>query len=119
VRAELAVASKSAWPLLEECLTQLDAWDALERAARETRVPTALRARLHTWFDGFRTLKLIHGLRRIGFASVPYREALAAPWSPVAPDAANAPVDVLRRALAAHLAREPVCHGVCAAEPSS
>ena len=31
----------------------------------------------HTWFDSFRTLKLIHALRDAGIPSLPYPEALA------------------------------------------
>jgi hypothetical protein len=98
--------------VLDAALGDLGAWDALARADRETRGPDALRAHLHTWFDGFRTLKLIHALRRGGFASVAYREALAAPWSPVSAAAGDAPVDVLRRALADHLADGPARRGV-------
>jgi hypothetical protein len=112
VRAELAQTAAGVWPLLEAQLSELGAWEALAAADRETRDENALRARLHTWFDGFRTLKLIHGLRRAGLPSVPYREALAAAWSPVAKEAAEAPVDVLRRALADQLARGPARRGV-------
>jgi hypothetical protein len=115
VRAALAATCDHAWPLLEDVLDGLGAWDALARAARETRAPTALHARLHTWFDGFRTLKLIHGLRRRGLASIAYREALSAAWCPVAGEATHAPVDELRRAMAEHLAREPRCRGVTTA----
>jgi hypothetical protein len=111
-RAQLAVAADAAWGVLDAALGDLGAWDALARADRETRGPAALRAHLHTWFDGFRTLKLIHALRRGGFASVAYREALAAPWSPVSAAAGDAPVDVLRRALADHLADGPARRGV-------
>jgi hypothetical protein len=118
-RAALATTCEHAWPLLEDVLNELGAWDALASAARETRAPTALRARLHTWFDGFRTLKLIHGLRRRGLASIAYREALAAPWCPCAREAAHAPVDELRRAMAARLAREALCQGVMATVETS
>jgi hypothetical protein len=31
---------------------------------------------LHTWFDGFRTLKLLHALQRSGLAQAPWYEAL-------------------------------------------
>jgi hypothetical protein len=112
VRAWLATAVHTDWPLLDAAIGDLGAWDALERAERQARDPAALRARLHTWFDGFRTLKLIHALRRGGLPSVAYREALAATWSPVSREAAEAPVDVLRRALAEHLAKGPARRGV-------
>lgn len=111
-RAELEGRAGAEWVRLEAVLTELGAWDALRRASHEVRVSAALRARLHTWFDGFRTLKLIHGLRRRGLDSTPYRRALAASWSPVAREAEEAPVDELRRRLAQHLSSQPAFVGV-------
>jgi hypothetical protein len=112
VRLLLASEAREGWRALEAVLDELGAFAALSVADRETRDPSALRARLHTWFDGFRTLKLIHGLRQRAFASLPYREALAASWSPVAGQAAAASVDGLRRALATHLTHAPPYQGV-------
>jgi hypothetical protein len=86
---------------LEHVLTELGAWRALELGARQSRSDGSLRKRLHTWFDGFRTLKLVHGLRARGLGSVPFREALAAPWCITSGHAPHATVDELRRLLAA------------------
>lgn len=62
---------------LDAALTALGAWPAFEAAARAVRSPEALYRRLHTWFDAFRTLKLVHALRARGLPSVPFRDALA------------------------------------------
>jgi hypothetical protein len=51
--------------------------EALVRARQETKSSAARLRHLHTWFDGFRTLKLVHGLRAAGLASMPWRQALA------------------------------------------
>lgn len=91
--------------VLAAALEELGAWSSLELAASHTRSERALRHRLHTWFDGFRTLKLVHGLRNRGLESVPFREALSAPWCDTANDARGAPVDELRRRLADQYAR--------------
>jgi hypothetical protein len=48
--------------VLDELLVHLDAQRTLEEASRATPGAGLLR-RVHTWFDGFRTLKLIHALR--------------------------------------------------------
>jgi hypothetical protein len=100
---ELATAKDAA--RLDAVLEELGAWASLELAASHTRSERALRHRLHTWFDGFRTLKLVHGLRNGGLESVPFREALSAPWCETANDALGAPVDELRRRMADQYAR--------------
>jgi hypothetical protein len=54
----------------------------------------------HTWFDAFRTLKLIHALRDGGIPSLPYPEALAeAPFTGLTA-ATEDDVDWVRGALA-------------------
>jgi len=55
----------------------LDARSEFEAASREVRVPAARRRRVHSWFDAFRTLKLVHTLRDRCFPSVSWRVALA------------------------------------------
>jgi hypothetical protein len=60
-----------------EHLTAIDAASRLARAARETSSAGQLRRRLHTWFDGFRTLKFVHAFRSAGHPELPFREALA------------------------------------------
>ncbi|MEO8431950.1 MAG: hypothetical protein ABI592_10610 [Acidobacteriota bacterium] len=62
--------------LIERVLADMGAFEAVRRAVAETPDPSALRRRLHTWFDAFRTLKFLHALRDGGFPAVPYRQAL-------------------------------------------
>jgi hypothetical protein len=57
-------------------LDELGAWPALEEAAARCHGAGALEMRLHTWFDAFRTLKLVHGLRARCAPSLPFRQAL-------------------------------------------
>lgn len=97
---------------LDGALLELRAWTSLELAARQTPDDRALRRRLHTWFDGFRTLKLVHGLRSRGLASVPFREALSAPWCDASDVARHASVDELRRRLLAQYASLPATTGL-------
>lgn len=104
-RARLASAAAPDAVMLEAALGELDAWPSLALASRHTRSERALRKRLHTWFDGFRTLKLVHALRRRGLESVPFRQALGASWCDTAEAAPSAPVDDLRRQLAEQYAR--------------
>jgi hypothetical protein len=54
---------------------------------------------LHTWFDGFRTLKLVHGLRAAGFASIPWRLALSDARLALDPDPVGSTPEALRVAL--------------------
>ena len=61
---------------LEMALTQLGYARALRSAL--DGAPKARRvARAHEWFDAFKTLKLIHGLRDAGLPDLPWRQALA------------------------------------------
>lgn len=106
-RVALASAAAEDATVLDAVLEELGAWTSLELAASHTRSARALHHRLHTWFDGFRTLKLVHGLRSRGFESVPFREALRAPWCETAQRALEAPVDELRQQLADQYARLP------------
>ena len=58
-------------------LERMGAFPAIRDAiARSSGAPAMLRA-FHTWFDAFRTLKLIHALRAGGLPSPSYRVALA------------------------------------------
>lgn len=61
---------------LAQALASLEARPALLDARTRARTPAALRRRLHDWFDGFRTLKLVHAVRDAGLASLPWHEAL-------------------------------------------
>lgn len=61
----------------------LDTEKRLREASSECKSVEARRRRLHQWFDGFRTLKLIHALRDQGLANKPWKEAFdAAPFVP-------------------------------------
>ena len=80
-------------------LDDLGAWPALEQAAAQCHGSAALLGRLHTWFDAFRTLKLVHGLRGRGWPSLPFRDALAASACCSSEQARQATIDELRALL--------------------
>lgn len=68
--------------------------DLVDRHGGET-----LRVQVWGWFDAFRTLKLVHGLRSAGFADRPWREVLDR--APFTPQAGEDPVEIVRERLAA------------------
>jgi hypothetical protein len=49
-------------------------WPKLQENAPD---PPRLASQFHRWFDGFKSLKLIHYLRDNGFALMPIEEAIA------------------------------------------
>ncbi|HEY1250442.1 MAG TPA: hypothetical protein VGH97_04585 [Thermoanaerobaculia bacterium] len=63
--------------LLVEALEKMGAFPAIRQAIERSSEPGAMLRAFHTWFDSFRTLKLIHALRDGGIPSLPYAEALA------------------------------------------
>jgi hypothetical protein len=63
--------------LLTEALERMGAFPAIRQAIARSHEPAAMLRAFHTWFDSFRTLKLIHALREEGIPSLPYSEALA------------------------------------------
>ena len=81
-------------------LERMGAFAAMREAIeRSSDGPTMLR-HFHTWFDAFRTLKLVHALRDGGLPSLPWREALAeAPFTGLSASTVEA-VEPLRKALA-------------------
>ncbi|MDQ2978591.1 MAG: glycosyltransferase family 2 protein [Acidobacteriota bacterium] len=86
--------------LLEVVLEKIGAFQAMRESASAARDPDVLLRRLHTWFDAFRTLKLVHGLRDAGFPSMPWRQALAeAPFTGLV-DSTREDTEGLRRTLA-------------------
>ena len=117
VRAGLVRRAGSAAVALEAVLDELAVWPALEQAARHCHGETALAIRLHTWFDAFRTLKLVHALRERGWASVPFREALEASRWLSAERARHAPVAELRRSLLEREAVRSAALGILSAAP--
>jgi hypothetical protein len=63
--------------LLSQSLEKIGAFAAIREAVEKSGDSATLLRHLHTWFDAFRTLKLIHGLRDGGLPLLPYRDALA------------------------------------------
>lgn len=91
--------------LLEQALGKLGAFEAVREAVAETKDRGALLRRLHTWFDSFRTLKLVHALRDAGFPSMHWRQALTeAPFTELV-SATDEEAESLRRRLARAEAR--------------
>ncbi len=92
--------------LLLESLEKMGAFPAMREAiARSSGDPKTILRHFHTWFDAFRTLKLVHALRDGGLPSPGYREALAeAPFTGLSGSTQDDP-EVLRRALAAEETR--------------
>lgn len=71
----------------------LDRMGAIEFAAAAVHLnisPPVRRRRLHTWFDAFRTLRLLHALRDDLWPDRPWREVLAeSPWLATVNDASG------------------------------
>ncbi len=87
--------------VLLESLEKMGAFPAMREAVERSGDPATMRRHFHTWFDAFRTLKLVHALRDGGLPSLPWREALAeAPFTGLAASTQEDP-EALRRALAA------------------
>lgn len=87
--------------VLEQTLEKMGAFQAVRESAAATRDPEVLLRRLHTWFDAFRTLKLVHALRNEGFPSLPWRQAVTeAPFTGLV-GSTEEDSETLRKALAA------------------
>ncbi len=86
--------------LLREALERMGAFNAIQDSISRSRDQGTLLRHLHTWFDAFRTLKLVHALRDGGLRSLPWREALAeAPFTGLSSSTEDDPEE-LRRSLA-------------------
>ncbi len=86
--------------LLRDSLERIGAFAAIRDAIGRSRSANTLLRHLHTWFDAFRTLKLVHALRDGGLPSLPWREALAeAPFTGLTSSTAD-DVEELRKGLA-------------------
>ena len=83
-------------------LEKMKAIEAMREAiGRSGGDAATMRRHFHTWFDAFRTLKLVHALRDGGLPSMPWRQALAeAPFTGLSASTQDEP-ESLRRALAA------------------
>jgi len=64
---------------LLECLGAIKTDRALEHAFRQSRNQDQFLRQMHTWFDAFRTLKLIHALRDVYQANISYGRLNADP----------------------------------------
>lgn len=62
--------------LLEDALREMDAFAAVRDAIREPGDERTVLARLHGWFDAFRTRRLLDSLRDSGLPALPYLQAL-------------------------------------------
>ena len=60
----------------QESLAHLDLWHGIIDALQRGKDSKQRRENLHTYFDGFRTLKFIHVMRDSFFPSLPFRKAL-------------------------------------------
>jgi len=88
--------------VLLESLERMKAFAAVRQAVeRSSGDPETMLRHFHTWFDAFRTLKLVHALRDGGLRSLGWREALAeAPFTGLSSWTVEDP-EPLRQALAA------------------
>lgn len=62
--------------LLEEALGEMGAFEAVRDAIREAGDERTTLLRLHRWFDGFRTRRLLESLRDAGLPGLPCLQAL-------------------------------------------
>lgn len=101
-----------AWDVVSAALLGSGGREALEAASRQARSTAARRARLHDWFDAFRTLKFVHALRDRVWPNLPFGEALSrAPFTRlVTPDAVGSLLSE-RRALVEREAAGPTAFG--------
>lgn len=80
---DLGILDRFSHDELADSLANLNAKAHLEECLRQAKSRSAREKRLNDWFDGFRTLKLIHGLRDAGLADLPWQQAYdAAPFVP-------------------------------------
>jgi len=63
-------------PLVTGFLESQGAIRTWQRLSEQSRSPLARLRRLHDWFDGFRTLKLIHHVRDHAASSLPWKDAI-------------------------------------------
>jgi hypothetical protein len=100
------------WDAVSAALLGSGVREALEAASRQARSTAARRARLHDWFDSFRTLKFIHALRDRIWPNLPFGEALSrAPFTKLVTLDAVGPLLSERRALAEREAAGPAAFG--------
>jgi hypothetical protein len=72
----LMKAAECIHPLLESFLNEIHFTENWRRIYENNRIPGILKAQLHRWFDGFKTLKLINYLSRHGIAPIELDDAV-------------------------------------------
>ncbi len=103
--------------LLLEALERLGALRAVRDAIGRSKEEKSLLTRLHTWFDAFKTLKLIHALRSGGLHSIGYLQALSeAPFTGLTASTEE-DLEALRKALVAQEAALPPTTGLPSLRP--
>ncbi len=65
----LHIKNKALLPIAKAAISDLNPSPAVHNALRHSRTEASFLRHLHTWFDGLRTLKLIHALRDHGLRS--------------------------------------------------
>lgn len=105
--------------LLLEVLERMGALRAVRDAIGRSKKEKSLLTRLHTWFDAFKTLKLVHALRSGGLASIGYLQALSeAPFTGLTASTEEDP-EALRKALVTQEATLPRTAGLPSLRPAS
>jgi hypothetical protein len=103
------------WSAVERALLVTKGRESFAAAVRDAASAEARRARLHDWFDAFRTLKFVHALRAALSPDVAFHDALSrAPFTPQAAPASRGSVDEIRRAFMEAEARTPPLFGPAA-----
>lgn len=67
-----------AW--IEEAFEKIGIDRAIDRAQRASKNADVSLRHFHTWFDGMRTARFLHGVRDAGAGTLPWREALELRW---------------------------------------
>ncbi len=62
--------------VLKQALEAIGAFIAIEKAINSSKENVICQKHLNTWFDSFRTLKLIHSLRDLGYPSIRWGQVL-------------------------------------------
>ncbi|MEM7365247.1 MAG: hypothetical protein AAF525_14595 [Pseudomonadota bacterium] len=96
----------SSTDILNTVVEQLDLGTALSRCSRQSSNPERRVKAFHDWFDGLKTLRLIHGLRDAGLKSLPFSELTLRPPFLNLPTGSS-PADFSRR-MRVHLHADPV-----------
>ncbi|HYP74330.1 MAG TPA: hypothetical protein VER12_00155 [Polyangiaceae bacterium] len=93
---------------VQQVLSELGMFAALENASGQAPTGPVLRRRIHTWFDSLRTLRFVHRVRERCLPSLPWRTALAGLPLGLDPFSFGAEPKAVCRALALAEAELPV-----------